>query len=253
MVSLLSLVRLGVRRDGRRLLDDVTLTIRAGELVGLIGPNGAGKTTLLRAAAGLLPHDGHSSLSAMPARARGRAMAWLPQAREIAWPVDVTTLVALGRTPHLGAGQRATDADRAAVARALHRLDLDALRDRPATRLSGGEQARVLIARALAQETPLLMADEPVAGLDPAHQIAAMQTFQALAADGRAVLVSLHDLGLAARHCTRLVVLSRGRVVADGPPAAVLTEALVRDVFGITAWFQDTAQGPVFQPLDVVP
>ncbi|MDN5788600.1 ABC transporter ATP-binding protein, partial [Pseudorhodobacter sp.] len=135
---------------------------------------------------------------------------------------------------------------------ALQRMELDPLRQRTATRLSGGEQARVLLARALAQESPLLMADEPIAGLDPAHQIATMRCFSELAAEGRSILVSLHDLGLAARYCTRLVVLAKGRIVADGNPQDVLTPQLLRDAFGVTAWFEQTPDGPVFQPLEVV-
>jgi iron complex transport system ATP-binding protein len=175
----------------------------------------------------------------------------MPQSREIAWPVSVETLIALGRIPHLPRGARLAPEDRAAVDLAIARMGLEAYRARPATELSGGEQARVLIARALAQETPLLMADEPIAGLDPASQIATMSVFRALAGEGRAVLVSLHDLGLAARHCTRLVLLSAGRVHADGPPEAVLTPENLDTVFGVTGFFGETAQGTVFQPMEV--
>ena len=128
---------------------------------------------------------------------------------------------------------------------------LEPLRYRAATRLSGGETARALIARALAQETPLLMADEPNAGLDPAHQISTMETFAALAAQGKSCLVSLHDLGLAVRHCTRLILLGQGSVAADGPPAAVLTPQRLQEVFGITAAYLHTEDGPLFQPLKV--
>jgi iron complex transport system ATP-binding protein len=138
------------------------------------------------------------------------------------------------------------------VAQALDWMGLDQMRGRTATRLSGGEQARVLIARALAQDTPLLLADEPIAGLDPAHQIATMRTFADMARAGRSVLVSLHDLGLAARQCSRLVMLGQGGVVADGPPDAVLTPDLVARIFGITAYSAETAHGRVFQPLEVL-
>ena len=246
-----SLQNLSVSRQNCPVLSDISLTIASGEMVGLIGPNGAGKTTLMRAMLGLIAHQGQSSLAQMPPRVRGRAVAWMPQTREIAWPVSVEMLVALGRTPHLATGQRPSTTDQMAVDRALARMDLTALRQRTATQLSGGEQARVLIARALAQETPLLMADEPIAGLDPAHQLATMQCFADLAKGGHSVLVSLHDLGLAARYCTRLLVLAQGRIVADGPPQSVLTPQLLRDAFGITAWFKQTPQGPVFQPLEV--
>ncbi|MBL4918496.1 ABC transporter ATP-binding protein [Szabonella alba] len=251
-MTLLSVRGLSVTRRGRPVLQDISLTVAAGEVVGLIGANGAGKTTLLRAMLGLLSHRGQSSLAEMPARDRGRHAAWMPQAREIAWPVTVETLVALGRIPHLTAGQRLSETDRAAVDRAIARMGLDPFRQRNATNLSGGEQARVLIARVLAQETPLLLADEPVAGLDPAHQISTMHSFTALAAEGRGVVVSLHDLGLALRHCTRLVMLEGGRISADGPPLSVLTPARLRTGFGISAWIGETAQGPVLQPLDVL-
>lgn len=251
-MTLLRIRNLGVTLRKRRVLSNVSADVAQGELIGLIGPNGAGKTTLMRAVLGLLPHEGHSSIAELSARDRGRHVAWMPQAREVAWPVSVETLVSLGRTPHLGAGQRASGADLAAVNLALERMELTAIRDRDATRLSGGEQARALIARALAQETPLLMTDEPIAGLDPAHQIATMTCFAALAAEGKSVIVSLHDLGLAARHCTRLIVLHDGGIVADGSPDTVLSADLMRDVFGVTAWFAKTPQGAVFQPLEVI-
>ncbi len=251
-MNLLSLTDFVVKRSGKQILQGVNLDIQPGELVGLIGPNGAGKTTLMRAALGLIPAQGRSSLTAMTARARGKAAAWMPQSREIAWPVDVETLIRLGRTPHLGAGQKPTDADAAAVERAIARMGLEGYRHRIATQLSGGEQARVLIARSLAQEAPLLMADEPTAGLDPAHQIATMQTFATLARSGQSVLVSLHDLGLAARHCTRLVMLHSGGIAADGAPRDVLTPDLIRAAFGISAHLQETPDGIIFQPLEVL-
>lgn len=250
-MTLLSLNALTVRRGDCPVVDHVSLSVGPGECVGLIGPNGAGKTTLLRAALGLLPHEGLSSLAALPARARAAEAAWMPQSREIAWPVDVETLIALGRIPHLPRGARLRAEDRAAVDAAIARMGLEGFRHRRATELSGGEQARVLIARALAQATPLLIADEPIAGLDPASQIATMQVFRALAEDGRAVIVSLHDLGLAARHCKRLLMMGAGQLVADGPPAEVLTPDNVARVFGVTAFWAETPQGPVFQPLEV--
>lgn len=246
----LTLHNLTVTRQSCPVVDDVSLHVAPGEIVGLIGPNGAGKTTLLRGALGLLAHRGHSSLAALPPDARARHAAWLPQMREIAWPVSVETLVRLGRTPHRRAGGRIAD-DRAIDA-ALTRMELTAFRTRSATQLSGGEQARVLIARALAQEAPLLMADEPIAGLDPAHQLAAMSTFANLAAEGRAVITALHDLGLAARFCSRLVVLDRGRLVADGTPDTVLTPALLAQVFALRAHFERTEDGVIFQPLSRV-
>jgi iron complex transport system ATP-binding protein len=247
-MSLMSLRDLSVTRGEVTAVDRVSFNVEPTEIVGLIGPNGAGKTTLMRAALGLLPAAGHSSLARLSPRDRARTAAWMPQTREIAWPVTVETLVTLGRIPHLPASPR----DAAAVEAALSRLDLLPFRARKATELSGGEQARVLLARVLAQETPLILADEPIAGLDPSHQIATMEAFGTLAAEGKAVLVALHDLGLAARHCTRLLLLHRGRLVADGPPGAVLTEANLRAYFNVRALFEVTADGPVFQLLERV-
>lgn len=240
MTALLQLQALTVRRGQCPVVDAVDLTVSAGEFVGLLGPNGAGKTSLLRGALGLLPHEGQSNLSALPPGVRARAAAFLPQGREIAWPVTVADLVALA------------DGGVAAQGRALARMGLEAYRTRRATELSGGEQARVLIARALAQDAPLLLADEPGAGLDPEAQIRTMQVFRDLADEGRAVVASIHDLGLAARHCTRLVLLHQGRKVADGLPRRVLSAENLASVFGVKGYHAETPDGPVFQPLGVI-
>ncbi|MEM8776259.1 MAG: ABC transporter ATP-binding protein [Pseudomonadota bacterium] len=251
-MSLLSVSNLSVKLRDRPVLCDVSFEVKAGELIGLIGPNGAGKTTLMRATLGLLPSTGANSLTDMPEAERARHAAWMPQAREIAWPVSVETVVMLGRIPHLASGKKPSETDLERVNDVLAQMELTDMRHRAATRLSGGEQARVLIARVLAQDTPLVLADEPVAGLDPAHQIAAMQTFAGLAQEGKSLIVSLHDLGLAARHCSRLILLKQGRLVADGAAETVLTSERLADVFGISAWFQKTDQGPVYQPLEVI-
>jgi iron complex transport system ATP-binding protein len=247
-MTLLTLDNLTVRRGLCPVVEGVSLTIKEGEFVGLIGPNGAGKTSLLRGALGLLPFEGRSSLAALAPRLRARAAAFLPQGREIAWPVTVEALVALGRNPHAST----PDMDRAAVDRALQRMGLQNYRMRSATALSGGEQARVLIARALAQETPLLLADEPVAGLDPEAQLKTMEVFAGLAKEGRGVVASIHDLGLAARSCTRLVLMQAGRLVADGAPRDVLSDDNLARVFGVRGFHAETADGPVFQPMGVL-
>ncbi len=248
-MSLLALDAVTVLRGSRRVLDAVSLTIAPGEVVGLLGPNGAGKTTLLRAALGLQPASGAISLGDAPldrldARARALRAAYVPQDRSLAWAISVEALVALGRLPH----RAGADADRAAVDAALADMDLGAFRGRPATELSGGERARALIARALAQDAPLLLADEPTAGLDPMHQLALMATLRRLAARGRGVLVALHDLGLAARWCDRLVLLRAGRLVADGPPETVLTADRLAAVYGVTAYLGRDAGGPLVVP-----
>lgn len=247
-MSLLSLDLLTVMRGGCPVVDGVTLEIGAGEVVGLIGPNGAGKTTMMRGALGLLAASGGSSLTALHARDRAKAAAWLPQAREIAWPVSVETLVSLGRSPYLAGGRKLSQADHEAVAQALEQMGLTAFARRDATALSGGEQARVLIARVLAQSTPLIMADEPVAGLDPAHQFSLMRVFSKLAQGGKSVLVSMHDLGLAAQYCTRLVMIHRGKLAADGTPREVLSDDLLRDVFQVSGRWD----GDAFHVTDVL-
>ena len=251
-MTLLALTNLTVTRNTCPVVDNISLNVSEGECIGLIGPNGAGKTTLMRAALGLLPFTGKSSLAELGASDRAKACVWLPQNREIAWPISVETLITLGRLPHLDVYSKLSTLDQAAIECAMARMNLLAHRNRIATQMSGGEQARVLIARALAQETQLLLADEPTSGLDPAGQIATMEVFANLAAEGRGVIASLHDLGLAARHCTRLILLSVGRVIADGSPNEVLTAQNLEQVFGVSAHFSMTEHGPVFQPLEVL-
>ena len=252
-MSLLEVADLHVALGRREVLAGVSLRVGAGEVVGLIGPNGAGKSTLMRAALGLIPAEGgirlgDAPLAALDPRARALRAAFLPQEREIGWPITVETLVSLGRAPHRPPGRPPGPEDHAAVARALALTGTEGFRHRPATELSGGERARVLIARALAQEAPLLVADEPAAGLDPAQALAVMEVFASLAAQGRGVLASLHDLGLAAAFCTRLAVLHAGRIVADGPPEAVLTPALLARVYGIRAHLLRVDGALVVQP-----
>lgn len=244
---LLSLTDISIIRRGRVILDQVSLTLAKGEFVGLIGPNGAGKSTLMEAALGLLPFSGRSNLAQMTATERARIAAYLPQSREIAWPVSVEDLVALGRIPWPGGGHSRDDL--VAIDNAINRLGLQDFRKRTALRLSGGEQNRALIARALAQDTPLLLADEPAAGLDPAQQLACMGLFRDLAREGRGVLASVHDLGLAARYCTRLVLLAEKRVLADGPPDEVLTDAMLHRAFGIRVRRVQTPDGLAILPL----
>lgn len=245
-MSLLSLQDLTVTRRNRPVLRGISLTIAPGEFVGLLGPNGAGKSTLMEAALGLIPFAGRSDLAALPAHARAQRAAYLPQSREIAWPISVENLVSLGRIPWPGA---TSSEDRSAIDAAITRMGLGPFRTRTATRLSGGEQGRALIARALAQETPLLLADEPVAGLDPAQQLACLRLFRALAGEGHGILASIHDLGLAARFCTRLVLLAGGEVLADGPPGEVLTEENLSRAFGISVHRVETPHGPAILPI----
>jgi len=239
-----------VTLGGRAVVRAATLSLEPGALVGLVGPNGAGKSTLMRALAGLVAFDGAVTFDGRPVldmspRERARHVAHLPQARHIGWAMTVENLVMLGRHPWMGT--RPSEQDRAIVADAMALMDVAQLAARRATELSGGEQARVLAARAIAQDTPVLIADEPAAGLDPAHQIAMMQALRRRAAQGRAVMVSLHDLSLAARWCDRVVVMARGGIAADGAPD-VLTDTLLPDVFGISVFRAVHEGGPLLVP-----
>lgn len=255
-MSLLSLTGLSAALGTRRVLKDISFTVGAGEFVGLIGPNGAGKSTLLRSVLGLVAARGDIAIggrdaTGLNARERAASVAYLAQERELAWAIPVEMVVMLGRTPHRAGFAAPSPDDRTAMERAMKRMEVDGFRDRAATDLSGGEKARVLIARALAQETPLLLADEPTAGLDPSHQITLMRLFAELAGQGRSVVASLHDLGLAARWCSRLLILDGGRLVADGPPDQVLTPQALRDVYGVEAYFGTAHGRAVVQPLDL--
>lgn len=255
-MTLLFVKNLVVELGLRPVLNGLDFAVRPGEFVGLIGPNGAGKSTLLRSVLGLVPARGEVRLSgeeaaATSARLRATRAAYLAQEREIAWAVPVEMVVALGRSPHRPGLAALTEKDRAAVDAAMRRMDIEAFRNRIATELSGGEKARVLVARALAQDTPLLLADEPTAGLDPAHQIALMRLFSSLAADGKSVVASLHDLGLAARWCSRLILLDKGRIVADGLPSTVLTPENLRAIYGVDAFFGEAHGAPIVHPLDL--
>lgn len=252
-MSRLAVSNLSASLGGNPVLKDIAIIVSPGEFVGLIGPNGAGKSTLLRACLGLIPSSGEILLGGTDLRRMAPAelalhIAYVAQDRDIAWPITVEVLVDLGRQPHRGAFARSAIADHEAVEAALQRMDIGKLRSRRATDLSGGEKARVLIARALAQQADLLLADEPVAGLDPAHQIALMQVFRDLTRQGTSVVASMHDLGLAARWCDRLVLLESGRIVADGAPAELLTADLLRRVYGIEAYVADVAGGLIVQP-----
>ncbi len=249
----LSTTNLSVELSGRKVLDGISLELGPGEVVGLLGPNGAGKSTLMRALVGLLDTPdvllGDRALSTLASSERARKIAFLPQEKTIGWALAVRQLVMLGRIPWRAYGQKPSVADEAIAAEAMRLLDVDGLAERPATQLSGGEQARVLAARAVAQDTPFLIADEPASGLDPAHQISMMLAFRAVAAKGRCVLVSLHDLTLAARWCDRVVVLDGGRVAADGEPGTVLDADLLRSVYGVTAHVAYEAGKLVLAPL----
>lgn len=235
--------------DSKPLLDGVDAELHAGEMVGLIGPNGAGKTTLLRVLAKLLdPDSGAVTLEQIPLshithEAFARRCAYLAQGAHAHWPLSVESVVALGRLPHLGWRQALGSTDRAAIEAALAATEIEQLRVRAVTTLSGGERMRVLLARIFAAQPQMILADEPIAALDPYHQLHAMELLREHAhASGtpRAVLTVLHDLNLAARFCDRLILMANGRIVCDGAPREVLTVDNVRKVYRVDARIVDT-------------
>lgn len=238
-MSRLTVSSLQVRRGARRVLESIDATFESGGVTAILGPNGAGKSTLLACAAGLLePQCGcveldGESLALIAAAHRARRIAFLPQSAEIAWPIDVRTLVGLARIPFHGACSAAQDG--AAIESAMQLTQVSQWADRTVTTLSGGERARVLLARIFAGEPDWILADEPFAGLDPAHQFDAAELLRAQAAKGVGVILTIHDLTLAARIADRVLVLHRGRIVAHGPPAEALSPATLRDVYGIEA------------------
>lgn len=215
-------------------LSNVSLALEPGKITAICGPNGAGKSTLLQTLAGLIAPDlghvclGDIMLAAMTPRERARAIGYLPQAAEIAWDVPVRRLVELGRMPH-------GDTRAAPVDAALAALDLPAFADRRAQALSGGETARVLLARVLAGEPQWILADEPLAALDLAHQLALLAHLRRAAHAGAGVVLVLHDLALAMNHADRAVVLEGGRVAADGACEDALDHRVIERVWGVPA------------------
>ncbi|MNS43014.1 Hemin import ATP-binding protein HmuV [compost metagenome] len=252
-MSLLSAENLSVTLGDKAVLNGVGAAFAPGLVTAVVGPNGAGKSTLLDCLAALrTPDAGRVTLAGralrdLPSRERARRIAYLPQNAEIAWAVNGRTFVGLGRTPYVGAWGL-TAQDRTAVDRAMAVTGVEGFADRVVSTLSGGERARVLIARALAGDPQWLLADEPLAGLDPGHVLDACDLFRRLADDeGRGVIVTLHDLDAALRVADRVIVLAEGRVLADAAPAEALSPEVLKAAYGVEARTLDGVRGPVLE------
>ncbi|WP_375397118.1 ABC transporter ATP-binding protein [uncultured Sphingomonas sp.] len=255
-MSDLVLTGVSVRRRGRLVLDGANARFAAGRLTVVIGPNGAGKSTLLVVAAGLLAPDsgtvtlGGEQLATIGRRGLASRRAYLPQNPRVDWAITVERVVALGLTPHLPAFGDLPAAWRPLIDAALTRHNLDGLRDRAATRLSGGELARVMLARATVGDPELLIVDEPTAGLDPRHAIDAAHRLRALADAGHTVAVALHDIDLAMRIADDAVAIKAGKVIAAGPADTIFTEAALGGLYDVRVCIIRDADGAAVRFLD---
>jgi iron complex transport system ATP-binding protein len=247
----LSAEHVQVSLRGRPVLHDFSAAFQRGRVTALLGPNGGGKSTLLNCLAGLRrPDAGHvrlagTDVATVDRRERARRIGLLPQSGEVHWDVDVATLVALGRFPHRGRWGESDD-DKRAVLRAMAVTDVAQFANRSAKRLSGGERSRVLLARVLAGEPEWLLADEPLASLDPAHQLDVLDQLRRVAAEGAGVIVVLHDLSHALRVADDVVLLRDGRVVAQGPRDEVVGAHQLRETFGIEVHLGQAVEGDRF-------
>lgn len=247
--STLACRELTVDVPARRLLGPVNVAIRSGEVTAVLGPNGAGKSTWLATlCGGREPTSGavfldDADLALLDPRARALRVGFLAQGREVAWGLTVEAVVRLGRLPYHRVGPAGGREDDAAVEAAIARCELGPLRHRNVLTLSGGERARVLLARVLAGDPDWILADEPLAGLDPAYQLDIVRLLRELAREGRGVIVTLHDLALVGRLADRVLVMRTGRIIADGPPHDVLTPNVMSVAYGVAVDVLTAADG----------
>ena len=232
---------LSVSFGANAVLDSVDLDVPAGRFVGLVGPNGAGKSTLLRTISGVLtPDDGTvqidgTDVASLSSRRSSQLVSVVPQDTSLSFSFDVRHLVEMGRTPYRSRFSPPDETDRTLVDEALERTQTTHLEERPVDALSGGERQRVVIARALAQDTPVILLDEPTANLDVNHQVEVLSLVEELTASDKTVLAAIHDLTLAARYCDELAVLANGSILARGPPERVLTADTIEAAFDVEA------------------
>ncbi len=244
-----------VALGSRAVLHGLTLQASPGEIVVVAGPNGAGKSTALKVLAGLItPSQGHVSVDDKPLanfdrHELARTIAYLPQDRTVHWSIPCERVVALGRLPHRSFASAEAGSDHDAIAAAMASMDVAQFAQRPIATLSGGERARVLVARALAQQARYIVTDEPTAGLDPAHSLRLFEEFKRLSAQGHAIVTALHDLGLAARYASRVVLLKDGRCIADGRPARVLSRENLAEAFSVDVLVSELQGIPVVVPV----
>lgn len=254
-MPLLELEKVSFSYPGRRVLDGVSLVVREGEVAGLVGANGSGKSTLLQVALGAFETEqGEVRLDGMPVRSLSRReiarrAAFVPQDTAVPFAFPVEDVIHMGRFPHLGRFQVEGPDDQRAVAEAMRITETEHLSGRPVNELSGGERQRVFLARALAQSPKLLALDEPISNLDLVHQIETLMVVREMASGGRGAIVAMHDLSLASRFCDRILLLSGGRIVAEGQAAAVFTPENLRAHFGIEARVECMAEGLSIIPL----
>jgi iron complex transport system ATP-binding protein len=255
-MSALRLEGVTAKRGGRTVLDGIDVTFAAGKLTAVIGPNGAGKSTLLDVAAGLLKplsgavHFGDQQLSAIGRKALARRRAYLPQRATVEWPISVERVVALGLTPSLPAFGNLPATMTPLIDEALAACDLEMLRHRQATSLSGGERARVLLARAIVGNPELLIVDEPTADLDPRHAIDAARRLRTRADAGRTVVMAIHDLDLATRFADEIVAVRNGRLLASGPTGSVMTQDLLGALYDVAVHIRRDEYGATIRFID---
>lgn len=254
-MTLLSIENLHVQTDGKCLLDTISIEIKSGSLTGLIGPNGAGKSTFLKSclkqirAIGTVRY-GDVDLLNISALERANLISYISQDREISWNMTVKDIVELGRINRTGqfTGNAITDDE--LVHNSIDALGLNHLSNRSVTSLSGGELARVLIARAVAQDTPIILADEPLSGLDIEHQLIVLKLFKKLAQQGRTIICSIHDLSLASGWFSELILLNRGHLIASGLPEIVLTQSIIKQIYKVDALVGSLMGHAFIHPID---